>query len=125
MKYVRQRFLSDELQFRGFKQHESLHIPKCVGPFQVKSLSIVQYMEGFLEQLNLEKAKPVAYDPHKVISNMRLENKNSPYDCTMRLDLENIANKDKWEEVEKILKDSTEPSDSEKVAMQNRGEEDM
>ena len=94
MGYVRQRFLLDELHLGGFKQHKSFYIPKDVGHFQIKSLSVVQYMEGFLDKLNLEKAEPVAYDPHRVISKQRLENKNSTYEPTSRQYLEKIANKD-------------------------------
>ena len=66
--YVMHRFLSGELHFIGFKQHRYFQIPKDIGPFQVKYLSAFQYMEGFLEHLNLENAKPTAYDPHNLIS---------------------------------------------------------
>ena len=49
---------------RGFIHHRSFHLPKDVGPFHVKYLSALQYMEDFLEKLSLEKVEIVAYDPH-------------------------------------------------------------
>ena len=70
-------------------------------------------MEGFLEQLNLDKDKPMAYDPHSVISKRRIENKNSSYEPTPTSYLEKIANKDNWEEVENILKEETKSSELE------------
>ena len=68
MEYTRKNPLSNEMHFGSVKQHNSFHVPKYVGPFQMRSLSVVQYLEGFLEQLRLEKAEAMAYDPHGVIS---------------------------------------------------------
>ena len=86
--------MSDELQFEGFKQQKLIQILKDVGPFQIKDLNVFQYIEGFLEKMNLENVEPITYDPHKVISNHILENKYLAYMCTYRPGLENIANKD-------------------------------
>ena len=55
--------------------------------------------------MNFEKAESVACEPHKVIEKLRLENKNSAYEPTLKPNLEKIANKDSWEEVEKVLND--------------------
>ena len=57
-------------------------------------------MESFLEQLNLENAQTWGYDPHKVISKKKLENKTSSYDYTPIPKWDKIENKEIWEEVE-------------------------
>ena len=77
MEYVRKIFLSDKLHFMGFKQHRTFHIHKYVGPFQFKSLSSLQYIEGFIKHLNLEKDEPASYNLHKVFLKKRLQNNNS------------------------------------------------
>ena len=71
MEYTRKGLLLDELHCGSIKQHLSFHIPKDVGPFDIISLNDVYYIEGFLEELSLEKDKAVAYDPYGVISNQR------------------------------------------------------
>ena len=42
-------------------------------------MNTLQSIKGFLSQLNLEKDEIGAYDPHKVVSNKRVANKNHPY----------------------------------------------
>ena len=79
-------------------------------------------MEGFLEQLNLQKDELVEYDPQKVTSKKILENKKSSYECTTRPGMENIANKDNQEEVENILKVTSESSYPGQVAGKKGGE---
>ena len=100
MEYIRKRLLSDELHFGSVKNHKSLHIPKDVGPFQIRSQSVVHYLEGFLEHLSLEKAKEISYDPYGVLSKQRKENKNVAYEPIPRPDLVSIANKHRWKENE-------------------------
>ena len=73
--FARKRLLSNDLHFWSVKQHKYFHIPKYVGPFYIKSLSVLNYLEGFIEKLSLEKDEAVANDPHVVISKQRLQNK--------------------------------------------------
>ena len=35
---------------------------KDIGPFQVRPMDALQYIQGYLSELNFEKAKKVAYD---------------------------------------------------------------
>jgi len=39
----------------------------------------------------MEKEDKREHDPHKIIYKYRVSNKNSPYECIPRLDLESIA----------------------------------
>ena len=48
MEYVRKIPMSNEIHFKNFRQHKTFHLPREVGPFQVKSLNSLQYIEGFL-----------------------------------------------------------------------------
>ena len=125
MEFAKKRLLSNELHFGSVKQPNYFHIPKYVGPFYIISLSVVHYLEGFIEKLSLDKDEAVPYDPHVVISKQRLENKNSTYEPTPMLDLVSIANKYSWEEVENIIKNVTASSDHNQVARQKRGAENM
>ena len=90
IEFARKRLLSNEFHFGSVKQHKCFHIPKDVGPLYIISLIVVQYLEVFLEKLNLYKDEAVAYDPHVVIPKQRLESKNSTYEPTPRLDLVRI-----------------------------------
>ena len=85
MEFSRQSLLSNEFHFGSVKKHNYFHILKDVGPFYIISLSVVHYLEGFIEKLILEKDEVVAYDPHVVISKQRLENKNSTYEPILGL----------------------------------------
>ena len=87
MEFSRKRLLSNELNFGSVKHHKYFHIPKYVGPLYIRSLSVVHYLDKFIEKLSLDKDEAVAYDPHVVIPKQRLENKNSTYEPTPRLDL--------------------------------------
>ena len=79
------------MHFKYFIQHINFLQPKYVGPFQVISLNALQYVEELLSQLNMEKEDKREHDPHKIIYKYRVSNKNSPYECIPRLDLESIA----------------------------------
>ena len=68
MEFARKKLLSNELHFGSVKQHKYFHIPKYVGPFYIRSISVVHYLDGFIEKLSLDKDEAVAYDPHVVIS---------------------------------------------------------
>ena len=68
MEFSRKRLLSNELHFGRVKQHNYFHIPKDVGPLYISYLSVVHYLNGFIEKLSLDKDEAVAYDPHVVIS---------------------------------------------------------
>ena len=72
-------------------------------------------------QLNLKKIEAGAYDPHKVISNWRVSNEKSPYECVHILDWESITNKERWEEVEEAHKSLEEQAALEQLARQKRG----
>ena len=104
MEFYRKRLLLNELHFGSVKQPNYFHIPKYVGPFYIISLSVVHYLEGFIQKLSLDKDEVVSHDPHVAISKQRLENKNSTYEPNPRPNLVSIANKYSWEEVEHILK---------------------
>ena len=72
-------------------------------------------MECFLEQLNLEKSKLVAYDPHKVISKQSLANKNFAYDFQPISEWEKVTIKESWEDIEYIQKTLVEHSGIEHI----------
>ena len=67
MEFSRKSLLSNELHLESVKHHKYFHIPKYVGPFYIISLSVVHYLEGFIDKLSLVKEEAVAYDPHVVI----------------------------------------------------------
>ena len=125
MEFARKRLLSNKLHFGSVKQHKYFHIPKYVVPFQIRYLSFVHYLEGFIEKLSLEKDEAVTYDPHVMISQQIQKIKNSIYELIPRPDLVRISNKYSWEEVEKVLKDSIDSSDHNQVARQIRWAENM
>ena len=54
-----------------------------------------------------------------------MDSKNLSYDCTLRLELEIIANKKSQEEVEKIMKTLADPSEPKKRIGRKRRYEDM
>ena len=72
-------------------------------------------MESLLEHLNLENSQARGYDPHKVISKQRLENKNLSYDCTPKPEWEKIENKESWEEFEEPQNTSLESNEPKKI----------
>ena len=82
MEYVRHRFIIDDIHFHHFVHQITFFIPQDIGPFDLIRLKAMQYLELFLDRLNLIKAKVGPYDPHGIISKHIIENRNSSYELT-------------------------------------------
>ena len=67
MECVKEGFISYEMHFRHFRKHDNFMLRRDIKPFQGRALDALQYIEGFLSQLNFEKSKIGAYDTHNFI----------------------------------------------------------
>jgi hypothetical protein len=105
LEYIRQRMTTDHLHFTQHKQSVTFKLPHEVGPFLVKLITSLSFVEGMLQQF-FEKEKSWIYDPQGII----VARKPMLYKHQLDPIIESTANLDTWEEVKHILMAQVENS---------------
>jgi len=85
------------------KKKTSFKLKKELGPFIVKDNSTLQEVEEHLKEMGLDLTKAWNYDPHGVITTIRKKYGLLPYPHKSNPDIENLANLESLEDVQRIL----------------------
>ena len=80
LKFIR-KILQDEVEnFWNFKKESNFKLNSNIGPFIVKSRSTLPVVEKLLKDMNFREVEILRYDPHHIIFQRRLQNKNVPFE---------------------------------------------
>ena len=88
---------SDDIHFVSLKKKQQLRIKGQIGPFICNSRGAGDEADRLLREMKLMSSFPWHYDPHGIISDMRIKNKNAPYVHEPRPEIEKFANQVEWE----------------------------
>ena len=69
----------------------------------MKTRSALAYVEGILRSVDLRKAPNMRYDPHGILSRIRVNMRLSTYNHEKYEILEKVANLETWEQVRQAL----------------------
>jgi hypothetical protein len=97
LEYIRQIMNSDDIHFVSLKKKQQLRIKGQIGPFICNSRGAGDEADRLLREMKLMSSFPWHYDPHGIISDMRIKNKNAPYVHEPRPEIEKFANQVEWE----------------------------
>jgi hypothetical protein len=96
LEYIRQIMNSDDIHFVSLKKKQQLRIKGQIGPFICNSRGAGEEADRILKGMNFSTSFIWRYDPHGIISDMRVKNKNTPYTHEPKPDIEKFANQAVW-----------------------------
>jgi hypothetical protein len=87
---------SDDIHFVSLKKKQQLRIKGHIGPFICNSRGAEEEADRILKGMNFSTSFIWCYDPHGIISDMRVKNRNTPYTHEPKPDIEKFANQVVW-----------------------------
>ena len=87
---------SDDIHFVSLKKKQQLRIKGQIGPFICNNRGIGEEADRILKEMKFSMSFIWHYDPHGIISDMRVKNKNSPYAHKPKPEIEKFANQTVW-----------------------------
>ena len=87
---------SDDIHFVSLKKKQQLRIKGQIGPFICNSRGAGEEADRILKGMNFSTSFIWRYDPHGIISDMRVKNKNTPYTHEPKPDIEKFTNRTVW-----------------------------
>jgi hypothetical protein len=97
LEYIRQIMNSDDVHFVSLKKKQQLRLKGQIGSFICNNRGAGDEADRLLREMKFTTSFPWHYDPHGIISEMRVKNKNSPYVHEPRPEIEKYANQTDWE----------------------------
>jgi hypothetical protein len=97
LEYIRQIMNSDDIHFVSLKKKQQLRLKGQIGSFICNNRSVGEEADRLLREMKFVTSFPWHYDPHDIISEMRVKNKNAPYVHEPRPEIEKFANHTEWE----------------------------
>jgi hypothetical protein len=97
LEYIRQIMNSDDIHFVSLKKKQQLRLKGQIGSFICNNRSAGEEADRLLREMKFVTSFPWHYDPHGIISEMRVKNKNAPYVHEPRPEIEKFANRTEWE----------------------------
>jgi hypothetical protein len=96
LEYIRQIMNSDDIHFVSLKKKQQLRIKGQIGPFICNSRGAGEEADRILKGMNFSTSFIWRYDPHGIISDMRVKNRNTPYIHEPKPDIEKFVNQAVW-----------------------------
>jgi hypothetical protein len=87
---------SDDIHFVSLKKKQQLCIKGQIGSFICNSRGAGEEADRMLREMNFFLSFPWHYDPCRIISEMRVKNKNIPYVHESKPEIEKFANQIVW-----------------------------
>jgi hypothetical protein len=118
LEYIRQIMNSDDVHFVSLKKKQQLRLKGQIGSFICNNRGAGDEADRLLKEMKFITSFPWHYDPHGIISEMRVKNKNAPYVHEARPEIEKYANQTDWEpdtleDVEPVVREEQQgPSSS-------------
>jgi hypothetical protein len=97
LEYIRQIMNSDDVHFVSLKKKQQLRLKGQIGSFICNNRGAGDEADRLLREMKFITSFPWHYDPHGIISEMRVKNKNAPYVHEPRPEIEKYANQIDWE----------------------------
>jgi hypothetical protein len=97
LEYIRQIMNSDDVHFVSLKKKQQLRLKGQIGSFICNNRGAGDEADRLLREMKFITSFPWHYDPHGIISEMRVKNKNAPYVHEARPEIEKYANQTDWE----------------------------
>jgi hypothetical protein len=97
LEYIRQIMNSDDIHFVSLKKKQQLRLKGQIGSFICNNRGAGDEADRLLREMKFITSFPWHYDPHGIISEMRVKNKNAPYVHEPRPEIEKYANQTDWE----------------------------
>jgi hypothetical protein len=88
---------SDDIHFVSLKKKQQMRIKGQIGSFICNSRGAGDEADKLLREMKFPTSFTWHYDPHGIISDMRVKNKNAPYAHEPRPEIERFANQVEWE----------------------------
>jgi hypothetical protein len=92
LEYIRQIMNSDDVHFVSLKKKQQLRLKGQIGSFICNNRGPGDEADRLLREMKFTTIFPWHYDPHDIISKMRVKNKNTPYVHEPRPEIEKYAN---------------------------------
>ena len=87
---------SDDIHFVSLKKNQQLRIKGQIGPFIYNNRGVGEEADQILKEMKFSTIFIQHYDPHGIISDMRVKNKNAPYVHEPKPKIEKFANQTVW-----------------------------
>jgi hypothetical protein len=87
---------SDDIHFVSLKKKQQLRIKGQIGSFICNSRGAGEEADIMLKEMKLFTSFTWHYDPCRIISEMRVKNKNVPYAHESKPEIEKFANQTVW-----------------------------
>jgi hypothetical protein len=97
LEYIRKMINLDDILFLSLKKKQQLRIKGQIGSFICKSRGVGEEVDRLLKEMKFFVSFTWHYDLCRIISEMRIKNKNIPYVHISRLEVENFSNQTEWE----------------------------
>jgi hypothetical protein len=88
---------SDDIHFVSFKKKQQLRLKAQIGPFICNNRGVGDEGDKQLKEMKFPTSFAWNYDPHGIISDMRLKNETGQYVHEPRPEIEKFANQTEWE----------------------------
>lgn len=98
LEYVRKMINMDEMHFVSTKKKSEFKIKTQAGHFSSNARTIEKVGDVLLKQMKFKLNFSWSYDPLGIVSNLRVEQKTTPYAHNPRLEIEQYMNQDEWQE---------------------------
>jgi hypothetical protein len=96
LEYIRQIMNSDDIHFVSLKKKQQLRIKGQIGSFICNSQGAREEADRMLREMKFFLSFPWHYDPCRIISEMRVKNKNILYVHVSKPEIEKFANQTVW-----------------------------
>jgi hypothetical protein len=97
LEYIRQMINSYDIHFVSLKKKKQLRIKGQIRSFICNNRGIREEADRLLKEMKLFMSFTWYYDPCRIISKMRIKNKNISYVHESRLEVQKFANQTGWE----------------------------
>ena len=97
LEYIRQMINSDDIHFVSLKKKQQMRIKGQIGPFICNSRAVGEEAYKLLKEMKFNTSFIWRYDQSGIIAEMRSKNKISPYDHTLKPEIEKYVNQTEWE----------------------------
>jgi hypothetical protein len=97
LEYIRQSMNSDDIHLVSLKKKQQLRIKGQIGSFICNSRGTGDEADKLLREMKFLTSFIWHYDPCRIISEMRVKNKNAPYAHEPRPEIKKFANQTEWD----------------------------
>jgi hypothetical protein len=101
--FIRKKIISEIEHFLKLRKASKLKFPFIIGPFIVKTRSWLSHIQAKLKEFGFAQLQGRRYDPHQIISKIRLMNKNAPCEHEHVEGFDKLSNLELCVDMETIL----------------------